>query len=546
MKKTGSICRWAAGILLLLMGMTLCASSVRAGILCLLAGVLTLPIVWKKLREVVRYPRWVAAVVPLVFFFSAMAAVPPTEASSGGTSPTALTDSAKTENMRMTAADSVLQEETPEDLVTPTPDPVNTAAPVPKESTPAGEMTVHFLDVGQGLSIFVQSGGETLIYDGGDRETSSFVVAYLKEQGVTSIDYLISSHYDSDHVAGLIGCLNAFDVKNVISSDYVHDSQTYQSFVDTVEKQGLTMQHPAVGTAFTFGDGSFTILAPAEIDADDSNNNSVAIRLVNGENSFLFTGDAESSSEAQMCRLDMDLSCDVLVPGHHGSATATSWEFLQATVPEYAVISCGSENSYGHPDKDTMDKLEAMEIQVYRTDKQGTIVATSDGTTIQWSQEPCNDYSPGDPEDTGTQAGSETPAAGSGTNAQAAGNGSQSGTQPAGNGTPSQTAENAAQTVGNDTQTSNETGAAESTGQSGGTQPSAEQPAVSEPSDASAGGANTVVEATPAAEEQVWVSATGSKYHKIPDCGNMNPDKARQMTRSQAEAKGLEPCKKCY
>lgn len=112
----------------------------------------------------------------------------------------------------------------------------------------------------------------------------------------------------------------------------------------------------------------------------------------------------KATSETAMCESGIDLSCDVLVPGHHGSATATSWDFLQATVPEYAVISCGKDNQYGHPDKDVMDKLESMDIQVYRTDKQGTIIAVSDGTTITWDQEPCNDYSPGDKEDKGTQA----------------------------------------------------------------------------------------------------------------------------------------------
>ena len=109
-------------------------------------------------------------------------------------------------------------------------------------------MTVHFLDVGQGLSILVQSEGQTMIYDGGDRSTSSFVVSYLKEQNVSKIDYLISSHYDSDHMAGLIGCLNAFEVDHVISSDYVHDSKLYTSFVNTVDEKGLEMEHPEVGT----------------------------------------------------------------------------------------------------------------------------------------------------------------------------------------------------------------------------------------------------------------------------------------------------------
>ena len=320
-----------------------------------------------------------------------------------------------------------------------------------------------------------------MIYDGGDRSTSSFVVSYLKEQNVSKIDYLISSHYDSDHMAGLIGCLNAFEVDHVISSDYVHDSKLYTSFVNTVDENGLEMEHPEVGTTFSFGSGSFQILAPAETDPNGSNNNSVAIKLTNGSNSFIFTGDAEASSEAAMCNSGIDLDCDVLVPGHHGSATATSWDFLQKTVPEYAVISCGQDNQYGHPDKDTMDKLESMDIQVYRTDKQGTITVTSDGTNLTWSTEPCNDYTPGDAEDQGTQTvGSESKA--------------ESSESVQSQAVQSQTADT--QDVGT--------------------------------------------------EDQVWVSATGSKYHRRNNCGTMNPDAATQMSRSEAEAKGLTPCKKCY
>ena len=135
-------------------------------------------------------------------------------------------DSSGTENAT-SAAETAALSDSGAAVLTETPPPEPT-------QTPAGDMTVHFLDVGQGLSIFVQSEGQNLIYDGGDRDTSSFVVAYLKEHGVTTLDYLISSHYDSDHVYGLIGCLNAFEVKNVISSDYVHDSETYESFVNAV------------------------------------------------------------------------------------------------------------------------------------------------------------------------------------------------------------------------------------------------------------------------------------------------------------------------
>ena len=401
-KKTFYILRYIFAVVLIIGGLGNLSSSVPFGLCVTLAGVSLFPFIWNLIRKKAAIARWVPLLVPLLFF---IAATPFTPESAVQSRTIAITDEASdTPDVAVTDTPEVTPTEVPTDTPTPETTPEETATPTPEPTKEAGEMKVHFLDVGQGLSILVQSDGQTMIYDGGDKSTSSFVVSYLQKQNVTTIDYLISSHYDSDHMAGLIGCLNAFDVKNVISSDYEHDSKLYQSFIQTVADKGLPMQHPAVGTEFSFGSGSFQILAPATIDPNDSNTNSVAIKLTNGDNSFIFTGDAENTSEKAMCESGIDLSCDVLVPGHHGSATATSWDFLQATVPEYAVISCGKDNQYGHPDKDVMDKLESMDIQVYRTDKQGTIVAVSDGTTITWDQEPCNDYSPGDKEDKGTQA----------------------------------------------------------------------------------------------------------------------------------------------
>lgn len=326
--------------------------------------------------------------------------------------------------------------------------------------------TVHFLDVGQGLSIFVQSGGQNLIYDGGDRDTSSFVVSYLKSQGVTKINYLISSHYDADHLAGLVGCLNAFEVDTVIGANYEYDSKIYTSFMNTISEKGLTVQHPEVGSKFNFGTGTFEVLAPIAI-SNDNNANSVVIKLVNGNNRFLFTGDADHKSEAQMCEAGLDLDCDVLTIGHHGSATCTSYDFLEATLPETAVISAGAGNQYRHPAKDTMEKLEDMEIDVFRTDKQGTIIAVSDGSEITWNLSPSNDYSPGDKEDAGTQPAIKS-----------------------------------AKTTASDSDSE--------------------------------------------ADDMVWKSKTGKKFHRIPDCGTMNPDEAIEIPRSEAALQGLEICSKCF
>lgn len=262
------------------------------------------------------------------------------------------------------------------------------------EVVETGTMSVHFLDVGQGLCIVVIQDDHVLVYDGGDRDTSSFVVSYLKELGVTKIDYLISSHYDSDHVSGLIGCLNVFDVENVMGSNYVQDSKLYTSFMEGVDKQGLEIQYPNVGDAFCFGDAEFTILAPAEI-TDDSNANSVAIKLTFGEKSFIFTGDTTVASEKAMVESGIDLKCDVLSAGHHGSATSSSSLFLEKTLPEYVVISCSADNSYGHPHVEVMELLKQMEIDLFRNDVQGTVIATTDGKEITWSKTPCNDYRDG-------------------------------------------------------------------------------------------------------------------------------------------------------
>jgi competence protein ComEC len=511
-KKTFYILRYIFAVVLIIGGLGNLSASVPFGLCVTLAGVSLFPFIWNLIRKKAAIARWVPLLVPLLFF---IAATPFTPESAAQSRTIAITDEASgtpeavvTDTPEITPAevptDTPTPETTPEETATPTP----TETPTPEPTKEAGEMKVHFLDVGQGLSILVQSDGQTMIYDGGDKSTSSFVVSYLQKQNVTTIDYLISSHYDSDHMAGLIGCLNAFDVKNVISSNYEHDSKLYQSFIQTVADKGLPMQHPAVGTEFSFGSGSFQILAPATIDPNDSNKNSVAIKLTNGDNSFIFTGDAESTSEKAMCESGIDLSCDVLVPGHHGSATATSWDFLQATVPEYAVISCGKDNQYGHPDKDVMDKLESMDIHVYRTDKQGTIVAVSDGTTITWNQEPCNDYSPGDKEDKGTQA---------------------------------QTSQSKGSSSSGSKATANENSS------SGNKEVSA-----------ASAGASSQVEATPQVtaapqdtsstsnEEMVWITATGSKYHNKNNCGTTDPSKASEISRAEAESRGYEPCKKCF
>ena len=340
-----------------------------------------------------------------------------------------------------------------------------------------GNMAVHFIDVGQGLAILVQSGGENLLYDGGNRSHADEVVQYLKNQQVETINYMISSHYDEDHLGGLVKCLDNFEVEHVLGSDYVHTSDLFNTFMNTATAHAIIVEYPSVGDTYEFGTGSFTVMAPDGI-SQNSNDNSVVIRLVNGNNSFMFMGDAEETSEQDMISTGMNLDCDVLSLGHHGSASSTSWDLLEATSPSWAVISCGLNNSYGHPAAETMGKLSDMDIPVFRTDDQGTVIALSDGNTISWNQEPCNDYTSGSEKQSTDSSADQSE---QDTNDAAA------------------TESYAAETDTSDTQ-----------------------------------------------GRMVWISATGSKYHSIPDCGNMNPDKATQETESQALSQGYEACKKCW
>lgn len=274
----------------------------------------------------------------------------------------------------------------------------------------SADTQVHFIDVGQGLSVLAESDGHFLLFDGGDRKASSLVVSYLKDQGVETLDYVIASHYDADHLNGVVGALNVFQVSQVLAPDYEADTKVFQSFQSAIEKKNIPLSHPAPGDSFTFGNASFTVLAPQDKSYQNANDYSVAIRLTAGNVSFLITGDAEAESEAEMVKSGLSLESTVYVAGHHGSASSSSWDFLQKAVPEYAVISCGAGNSYGHPHVETMEKLESMEIPVFRTDKQGTVTASTDGTSLTWSAEPCNDYSSGDPDDKPARpAGSDKP-----------------------------------------------------------------------------------------------------------------------------------------
>ena len=256
------------------------------------------------------------------------------------------------------------------------------------------ELSVTYLDVGQGNAVLVRQGDQAMLIDGGPRESSSFVVSYLEQQGIQKLDYVLISHFDEDHLAGAIGALYKFPVETLITADYETDSSIYDSYKEAVEEKGYVPVHPSLGDTFSLGSGSFRIISPVSYGHEDENQDSVGIILENGSDRFFIGGDIGLEGEKEILEAGVDIQADVMLMNHHGSHV--SREFFQAVNPSWAVISCGAGNSYGHPRQDTVELIQEFQVPLFRTDKQGTITAVSHGQGITFDQEPCNDYTPGD------------------------------------------------------------------------------------------------------------------------------------------------------
>lgn len=246
-------------------------------------------------------------------------------------------------------------------------------------------LKIHYLDVGQGDSTLIESAGHYMLVDAGEREEGPGVVAYLKDQGVKRLDYVIGTHPHSDHIGGLADVLAAFPVDCVLIPEKEHTTRAYERLLDGIERQGLTVTLPVVGDVYQLGDASFQILAPNRDYEDDLNNWSMGFRLTYGDNHFVFCGDAKKEAEADICGNGLELSADVLKLSHHGSYSSSSKHFVDRVNPEYVVISCGRDNDYGYPHEVIKKMIASRGLTTYRTDEQGTITAVSDGHEITWS-----------------------------------------------------------------------------------------------------------------------------------------------------------------
>lgn len=248
------------------------------------------------------------------------------------------------------------------------------------------KIVAHFIDVGQGDANFIElPNDKVMLIDAGVASSSTKIINYIKNLGYTKIDYVVATHPHADHIGGLSEVISSFDIGQIYMPKAVSTSKTYENLLLTIKDKGLTIKTGKAGIEILNEDNlKIIIMAPNGEKYTNLNNYSIILKIIYGDVSLLYTGDAEIES---LNEIEEDISASILKVGHHGSDTSTTKEFLEKVKPKYAIISVGEDNSYGHPATSTIKLLKEYTNNIYRTDLNGDVVISSDGINIELETE---------------------------------------------------------------------------------------------------------------------------------------------------------------
>lgn len=265
-------------------------------------------------------------------------------------------------------------------------------------ATLEGVLKLHFLDVGQADCIFIElPNNENMLIDAGNNGDKDAILGYLNAKGVKKLDYVIGTHPHEDHIGSLDAVINNYDIGSIFMPKVSSNTNTFEDVLTAIQSKGLKVRAPESGSYIinlknqidksTIRDELvIQFLAPNGTGYDDVNNYSLVVKITFRNTSFLMMGDAEDISEKEILSAGYDIKANLVKIGHHGSENSTTTGFLADVQPQYAVISVGKGNDYGHPAQSTIDRLKAAGVKILRTDESGTITAASDGNTITISK----------------------------------------------------------------------------------------------------------------------------------------------------------------